>query len=58
MVSVEALLAHLMIDPFEECKMVIFDVSVAYLNANMPEHKFLLLKLEDDFVDIMCEVNP
>ena len=24
----------------------------------MPEDKFLLLKLEDEFVDKLCEVNP
>ena len=38
--------------------MAIFDVLGAYLNSYMPENKFLLLKLEDDFVDIMCKVNP
>ena len=38
--------------------MEIFDVPGVYLNANMPEDKFLLLKFEDEFVDIICEVNP
>ena len=38
--------------------MAIFDVPGAYLNDNMPEDNIVLLKLEDDFVDIMCEVNP
>ena len=38
--------------------MVFFEISGAYLNNDMPEYKFVLLKLEDDFVDIMCEVNP
>ena len=38
--------------------MAIFDVPGAYLNADMLEDKFVLLKLEDEFVDIMCEVNP
>ena len=54
----EALLEQLIIDTFEECAMAIFDVPGAYLNDNMPEGKIVLLKLEDDFVDIMCEVNP
>ena len=38
--------------------MVIFDIPGAYLNADMIEDKFLLLKVEDEFLDIMCEVNP
>ena len=54
----EALLEKLMVDALEERAMVIFDVPGAYLNSNMPEDKFVLLKLEDDFVDIMCEINP
>ena len=38
--------------------MAIFDVRGAYLNAYIPEDKCVLIKLEDEFVDIMCEVNP
>ena len=38
--------------------MVKFDVPGAYLNPDMPEEKFVLLKLEYEVVDIMCEVNP
>ena len=37
--------------------MAIFDVPGAYLNVDMPEDKFVLLKLEDDFVYKICEVN-
>ena len=55
--SMKALLAQLMIDVFEERAMEIFDVPGAYLNPIIPEDKFVLLKLEDEFVDIMCEVN-
>ena len=51
-------MAQLMIYVFEEHTMVIFDAPCAYLNYDMPEEKFLLLKLEDEFVDIMCKVNP
>ena len=57
-VSMETLLVQLTIDAFEERAMVIFDVPGAYLNNYMPEYKFVLLKLEYEFVDIMCEVNP
>ena len=38
--------------------MAIFDIPGAYLNSDMPEDKFVLLKLEDEFVDIMCEFKP
>ena len=36
MVSMEALLAQLMIDEFEERAMVIFDFTGAYQNTDMP----------------------
>ena len=45
MVSMEALLAQLMVGAFEERTMAIFYVPGAYLNANMPEDNFVLLKL-------------
>ena len=54
----EELLEQLMIEAFEEHAMEIFDVPGAYLNCDMTEDKFVLIKLEDEFVDIMCEVNP
>ena len=38
--------------------MAISDYPGAYLNADMPEDKFILLNIEGEFVDIMCEVNP
>ena len=56
--SMEELLAKLMIDSFEEREMAIFDVPGAYLNSDMPGGKFVLLKLEDEFVDIIHESNP
>ena len=37
--------------------MAIFDVPGAYLHANMPEDKFAVIKFENMFVDIMCEIN-
>ena len=37
--------------------MAIFDVPGAYLHANMPEDKFAVIKFENEFVDIMCEIN-
>ena len=35
-----------------------FDVPGAYLHADIPDDKFVLLKIEGEFVDIMIEVNP
>ena len=51
-------MAQLRIEIFEERAMVIFDVPSAYLNINTIEEKFILLKFEDEFVNIICEVNP
>ena len=53
MLSMDLLLDQLIVDAFEECAMAIFDVPNAYLNSYMPEDKFVLLKLEDEFMDIM-----
>lgn len=57
-VSLEALLATLTIDAHENRDVAIFDVPGAYLHADLPEGKLVLLKIEGQFVDIMCEVNP
>ena len=51
-------MATLIIDAHEEREVAIFDVPGAYLHAHLPDGKFVLLKIEGQFVDIMCEVNP
>ena len=38
--------------------MAIFGVPGSYLNADMPKEKCIILKIDSDFVGIMCEVNP
>ena len=38
--------------------MAIFDVPGAYLHAKFPDDKTVLMRLRDEFVDIMCDVNP
>ena len=38
--------------------MTVFDVPGAYLQTDLPKDKFVLLILEDQFVDIMCSINP
>jgi hypothetical protein len=57
-VSNEALLGTLVIDALEERDVAIFDVPGAYLQAEMPKEKNMLMKFRDEFVDIMCDVNP
>ena len=57
-VSMEALLTTLAIDAKEKRDVAVFDVPSAYLHAEMPASKKVLIKLEDKFVDIMCQVNP
>ena len=57
-IYLEALFNIPIINAHEGRDVEIFDVPRAYLNADMPEDKFILLKIEGKFVDIMCEVNP
>jgi hypothetical protein len=57
-VSLEALLATLMVDVYEGRDVATFDVPGAYLHAEMPKDKRVLMILRGEFVDIMCEVNP
>ena len=57
-IFLESLMASLLIDAHEERDVAIFDVPGAYLHAELPSGKFVLLKIEGAFVDIMCDVNP
>ena len=57
-ISLEALFTILIIDAHEVRDVEFFDVPGSYLNYDMPEDKFVLLKIKGKFVDIMCEVNP
>ena len=54
----ETLIASLLIDVFEGRSVGIFDVPGAYLHAFYPKDKFVLMKLEGQFVDMMCEADP
>ena len=47
----------LLIDAKEDRDVAIFDVPGAYLQAEMPAEKKLLMVFRGEFVDIMCEVN-
>ena len=57
-VSLEALMSTLVIDAHEKRDVAIFDVPGAYLHAKFPKDKLVLMRLKDEFVDIMCKVNP
>lgn len=52
------MLGTLVIDALEERDMGIFDVPGVYLQAEMPKEKNMLMKFREEFVDIMCDVNP
>ena len=56
--SLEALIMSLTIDAHERQKVTVFDVPGAYLQTDPPKDKFVLLMLEDKFVDIMSSINP
>jgi len=57
-VSLEAIMTTLVIDAYEKRDVVTFDVPGAYLHADIPDDKRLFLRLRDEFVDMMCSVNP
>ena len=59
-VSNEGMLGSFLIDAYERQEMGVFDIPGAYLHTEM-EHKDdhrILLVLHNEFVDMMCEVNP
>ena len=55
--AVESLIALVTIFAFEKRDVAVFDVPGAYLQADIPDDKFVLLKFEGQFVDILVEVN-
>ena len=56
-IPLKALFTSLIIDAHIGIDVEIFVVPGAYLSADIPEDKFILLNIEGEFVDIMCEVN-
>ena len=55
--SLEAIISTMIIDSHEQRDVAIADIPGAYLHAEMPPHKNVILKLEGEFVEIMCSVN-
>ena len=56
--SLEAILSTLLIDVIEGRSVTIADIPGAYLHADMPKDRTLLLKLTNELVEIMCEIDP
>ena len=48
----------MVIAAYEGHKVIVLDIPGAYLQAELPGDKLLLLQLTGDFVDIMCDINP
>ena len=48
----------LVIDATEQRDVAIFDFTGDFLQTALPADKFLLMQIRDEFLDVMCEVNP
>ena len=56
-IFLEGLFTTLVINSYEGREVATFDVPVAYLHADMPKDKRVLLKLRGTFVNIMYQIN-
>ena len=56
-VALQSLISTLVIDVYEQRDVATFDIPGAYLHAEMPTEKIMLLKLKGNFIDIMCSIN-
>ena len=59
--TLEFLIVTLLIDAYEGRDTSTFDVTGAYLQADLADgdnNKRVMLKLIGDFVDIPCDINP
>ena len=48
----------LVIYAIDKRDVVVFDVSGDFLQTAIPEDKLLLMRIRDEFVDVIYEVNP
>ena len=48
----------LCIDVHDNRDVTLFDAPGIYLNAYIPDDKFIVIKFDTKFVDIICDVNP
>ena len=56
--SLESVNTSFVIDAFEHRYAAITDIPGAYLHADIPSDKEILMKFVGEFVDILCDVNP
>jgi hypothetical protein len=56
-VQLKSLFLSMMIDVYEGRDVAIFDIPGAYLHAEMPKDKTVLMKFRGQFADIMSKVN-
>ena len=56
-ISIEALTANVVLDAYEYFDVAIFYLPGAYSNSDTFDEKIVRIKLEGEFVDIMCGVN-
>ena len=56
-VSLESIFTTLLIDENEKRDIAAFGILGAYLHADIPADKNVILKLRGRFVDIMCNIN-
>ena len=56
--STESLMETLVIDVMEQIDVAIFDVPGDFLQTALTADNFLLVRIIDEFVDVICEVNP
>ena len=56
--SLDVIVTTLVIDVHDNRDIVIANINGAYLHAEMPKGKKVILKLKGVFVDIMCNINP
>eukprot|EP00957_Ditylum_brightwellii_P098862 7530993-Ditylum_brightwellii.AAC.1 len=58
MCALESFITTLLIDAYEDRDVAIYNVPGAYLHADIPKDKLLLMIFREQFVDIICGVNP
>ena len=57
-ISLEAIMTILVVEKYIGRDIAIFDVPRAYLNIAMLNERYVRLKFHDEFMYIMCGVNP
>ena len=57
-VSLEASIVTLLIAAYEHLDVAIFDAPWAYLHTLLPNNKTVIMVIRNDFIDIMCDINP